>query len=197
MDKQHTARTLLSHALSLVPFEGWTARALARAAQEAGLTEAEMMRSFPGGVVDALNFWIEEADCSMAESAQALPLQEMKIRERIAQLVLLRLGHYAPHREAVRKALAMYALPWNMRHSLRTLYRTVDAIWHLAGDRSTDFNWYTKRMLLAGVYSSTLLYWLDDNSEKQKNTAAFLRRRIEDVMRIGKLMPKSSLRPRL
>ena len=66
------------------------------------------------------------------------------------------------------------------------LYRTVDAIWYAAGDTSADFNFYTKRATLAGVFSSTLFYWLNDRSEGNEATWAFLDRRIDDVMRFEK-----------
>jgi ubiquinone biosynthesis protein COQ9 len=66
------------------------------------------------------------------------------------------------------------------------LYRTVDRMWRAAGDTSTDFNFYTKRAILAGVYSSTLLRWFTDDSEDEKPTFEFLDRRIEDVMRFEK-----------
>ena len=56
-----------------------------------------------------------------------------------------------------------------------------------AGDRSTDFNFYTKRGLLAGVYAATTLYWLDDRSPGFEATQAFLDRRLADVMAIPRL----------
>ena len=74
----------------------------------------------------------------------------------------------------------------------KCLYRTVDAIWYAAGDTSTDYNFYTKRGLLAGVYSSTVLYWLNDDSEGAVATWAFLDRRIADVMKVPKLIGKVS-----
>src|SRR5262249_29964062 len=88
--------------------------------------------------------------------------------------------------ESVRRGLAMLALPFNGTLGLRLLYRAVDAIWYGVGDTSTDFNFYTKRATLAGVFSSTLLYWLNDRSEGNDATWSFLDRRIDDVMRFEK-----------
>src|SRR4029077_14179482 len=89
-------------------------------------------------------------------------------------------------REAARRALALLALPLNAGLGLKLLYRTVDAMWYAAGDTSADFNFYTKRAILAGVYSSTLLYWLNDRAEGSEATWSFLDRRIDDVMKFEK-----------
>jgi ubiquinone biosynthesis protein COQ9 len=119
------------------------------------------------------------------------------VRDRVKTAVLTRLELAAPYREAVRRALALEALPQHAPRALKQLYRTVDAIWYAAGDTATDFNFYSKRMLLAGVYAATLLHWLDDRSENFAGTSAFLDRRLVDVMRIqqakgklGKLVEK-------
>ena len=115
----------------------------------------------------------------------------MKVRERIATAVRLRLEQVAPHREAVQRGLAFFALPQNAAIGLKCLYRTVDAIWYAAGDRATDYNFYSKRLLLAGVYSSTLLVWLNDTSEDQAETWAFLERRIAEVLQVAGLLGKA------
>ena len=91
-----------------------------------------------------------------------------------------------PAREAVRRALAILAMPQNLPLALRISWRSADLMWRLAGDTSTDFNHYTKRMTLGTVYCSTLINWLDDQSEGWTDTAAFLDRRIDDVMRFEK-----------
>lgn len=99
----------------------------------------------------------------------------------------LRLEAIEPHKEAVRRALAYYAMPLHMAAGAAALARTADVMWQAAGDQSTDFNWYSKRALLSGVYSSTLLVWLNDANDGNEDTCAFLNRRIEDVMRIEKV----------
>ncbi|WP_341702205.1 COQ9 family protein [Ferrovibrio sp.] len=179
-------RALLEALLAHVPFDGWTARALAAAAKDCGHDAGLVARAFPEGAVDALDFWIAETDAAMLRALESRDLAGMKIRDRVRTAVLLRLELAAAHREAVRRALALEALPQHAPRALRQVYRTVDAIWYAAGDTATDFNFYTKRLLLAGVYSTTLLRWLDDRSEGFAATAAFLDRRLADVMRIEK-----------
>ena len=117
-------------------------------------------------------------------------LKGMGVRQRIAAAVRLRLELEQSNREAVRAALAYCAMPQNARLSLTCLYHTVDTVWFAIGDKSTDFNFYSKRALLAGAYGATLLSWLDDSSENYKESWAFLDRRLEDVMRLGKLRAK-------
>lgn len=179
-------RDLLAAALPHVAFDGWTQGALRRAARELDLPAAEAERAFPGGAREMLTFFIAETDRRMLADLAAHDLAAMKVRERITLAVRLRLGALAPHREAVRQGLSLLALPHNAGLGTRTLYHTVDAIWYAAGDTSTDYNFYTKRGLLAGVYGATVLYWLDDSSEDFAETWAFLDRRIADVMAIPK-----------
>ena len=186
MDKIKTAIEILAHTLPLVPFEGWNQPTLAQAALAAGYKKTDVIRVFPGGAIDAIDFFIEATDNEMLETLKTYHLDSMKIRERIATAIRIRLTLLAPHREAVRKAIALQAMPFYCHRALKSLYKTVDAIWYAAGDNSTDFNFYTKRLLLAGVYSTTLLTWLDDKSPLYENTWSFLDRRIADVMKIEK-----------
>jgi len=175
---------LLDATLAHVPFDGWTETALATAAKEIGIDEATAHRAFPGGPLAAIEYFNERADKAMiaalADHAAAPP----RLRDRVALAIRIRLEANAAHREAIRRGLAYLSLPQNAPVGAKCLYRTVDAIWHAAGDMSTDFSFYTKRALLAGVYSATVLYWLNDASEGVARTWAFLDRRIDDVLRV-------------
>lgn len=179
-------RDILKEAQKSAPFEGWTLKLLAHASEAAGYDPLMHARAFPGGVIEALDFSIAEADREMLASLDKEALGKMKVRERIAALIRTRLQQQLPHREAIRRAISVYMLPGNYPHLLKTLHRTVDAMWIAAGDASTDFNWYTKRFLLAKVYGATLMVWLRDNSDGQKETWEFLDRRIAGVLTVGK-----------
>jgi ubiquinone biosynthesis protein COQ9 len=183
-------RALLEAMLPHVPFDGWTAKSLALAVRDTGLDNGVALRAFPGGAADLLDFWVSETDAAMLRVLEGRDLDAMKVRERVRLAVMTRLELTAPHREAVRRALALEALPQHAPRAMKQLYRTVDAIWYAAGDTATDYNFYTKRLLLAGVYGATLLHWLDDKSENFAGTAAFLDRRLADVMRIEKAKGK-------
>ena len=184
--------TILEAALREAVFDGFTPGMLARAAKSAGLTAFDARRAFPGGVSELLDYYSKHCDAQMLEIlGRDYHLPSMKIRERIATAVMVRLRLNAPHREAIRRIIGHYALPWHMAAGLKNLYTTVDAMWFAAGDTSTDYNFYTKRLLLAKVYTSTVTVWLDDRSPEFADTHAFLYRRIEDVMQIEKLKAKA------
>lgn len=178
---------LLKAALPHVPFDGWTRAALEAAAQDLGMSAADAGRYFPGGIPDLIAHFSDWADRLMQDALSAEDLSGLRVRERIALAVRVRLATLERHREAVRRALSWLALPPNIPLGLRCLYRSVDAIWYAVGDRSADFSFYTKRALLAGVLSSTVLYWLDDDSDDSTETWAFLDRRIDDVMKIPRV----------
>jgi ubiquinone biosynthesis protein COQ9 len=184
MDEDTRRDTLLMAVLRDVPFDGWSGGVIAAAGGRLGIDAAEAAMMFPGGARDAVAAFSRWADRAMLAALAERDLTAMKVRERIAMAVRARLAVLDPHREAVRRALTVLALPQNVPLSLRLLYETVDQMWYAAGDTATDFNFYTKRGLLAGVYAATTLYWLDDRSPDAADTHAFLDRRLADVMAI-------------
>lgn len=188
MDKKEN---ILKQLLKQVVFDGWTNKSLEKASEAAGFDIKYGYIEFPNGIADAAEYFIKSNDAEMEKKLKKSGLEKMKIRERIATAVLTRLRLYENHREAVRKLVAFYALPQNAGKAVSNISNTVSKMWYAAGDTSSDFNYYTKRFLLAGVYSSTLLYWLNDDSDKFRNTEDFLRRRIDDVMKIQKIRGKA------
>jgi ubiquinone biosynthesis protein COQ9 len=187
MERADLRLAIVKAALGEVPFEGWTRASLEAGARELGLGPGEVERAFPNGVREAIDLWTAVADEEMLAELATVDLDALKMRERIGLAIKIRLMQNASHREALRRALSLLALPTNAGLGLRLLYRTVDAIWYGVGDRATDFSFYTKRALLAAVYSATVLYWIEDRSEGFTETWSFLDRRIADVMRIPKL----------
>jgi ubiquinone biosynthesis protein COQ9 len=168
-----------------VPFDGWTKRALRAGVRDAGLPDDEADLLFPLGTVDMIETFCDLADRRMEEAAVSLP--ETKLSARVRAVIALRLEQNRPYKEAIRRGLAILALPQNAGAAAKCTARTIDAIWHAAGDRSADFSWYTKRAILAAVYSATVLYWLRDTSEDDVDTLAFLDRRLAGVGRMGRL----------
>ena len=183
-------RAVLAAALVHVPFDGWTADTLRRAAKDAGVEQGLAELAFPRGPISLVDEFAKEMDRRMLAALEAGDLASLKIRERIIAGVRARLEALEPYREAERRAVGFLALPPHAPLGLKVLTRTVDAIWRAAGDRSADFNYYTKRALLAGVYSTTLAFWLQDDSENHEESWAFLARRVEDVMKIQKARGK-------
>ncbi len=181
---------LLRAALPHVPFDGWTAAALRRGAEDIGIAKDVAVDAFPGGAADMVEHFSDWSDRRMLESLEAMGLPSMRLTERVRTAVEVRLRQAEQYREAVQRSLAFLAMPQNALLGAKLLYRTVDAIWHAAGDTATDWNFYSKRGLLAGVFSATVLYWLNDRSEGFADSLDFLDRRLRDVAGIGKAKAK-------
>lgn len=177
---------VLAAALLHVVFDGFTDATLARAGKDEGVTKEKLAQLFPNGALDLVAFFSHAADAEMEKSLAAMDLKAMKIRARIAAAVMARIEALRPHKEAARRAAAFLTLPPHAALGARLVWRTVDAMWRAVGDTATDFNFYTKRGILAGVYSSTLMRWFTDTSADEHETTAFLAGRIENVMQFEK-----------
>ena len=176
---------VLPLALAEVAEHGFSDAALKAAAEKAGINSAELKAAFPNGgasLVEAFSHW---ADDRMAETMRDGRAE--RVRERVAHAVKARLEALAPYKDVARRAAAFLALPQNAPLAASLMMRSVDLMWRAAGDRSSDFSYYTKRALLGGVYGATLIHWLSDSSEGHADTWAFLESRIDDVMQIEKL----------
>jgi ubiquinone biosynthesis protein COQ9 len=167
-------------------FDGWTGKAVDSAADQLGIDPVKARLAFPKNQAAMIDCYFQEVDRGLEAWFTPERLQGMKIREKIRSLVWRRLEIMGPAREGVRRGLAILAMPQNIPLAVRISWRSADLMWRIAGDTSSDFNHYTKRLTLSAVYGSTLLAWLDDQSEGWTDTAAFLDRRIDDVMKFEK-----------
>ena len=167
-------------------FDGWTRAAVDSAARQLGLDPVQARLAMPKTQAGMIDLYIQEVDRALEAWFTPQRIAKLKIRQRIRALVWHRLEIMGPARESVRRGLAILAMPQNVPLALRIGWRSADVMWRIAGDTSTDFNHYTKRMTLGAVYGSTLLAWLDDQSDGWSDTADFLDRRIDDVMRFEK-----------
>ena len=168
-------------------FDGWGESAVDSAADQLGIPREQARLAMPKSQAGLVDLYIQGVDRQLEIDFPADRVAALKVRDRIRSLVWRRLEIMGPAREAVRRALAILAMPQNVPLGLRISWRTADLMWRIAGDVSTDFNHYTKRLTLGGVYASTLIAWLDDQSDDWTETAAFLDRRLADVMKIEKL----------
>lgn len=186
-------RTLADLRLALAPriaaaaaFDGWSAQAVAGAAADEGVAPAAAHYAFRDDPMEMIAAWIAHIDVRMVQSCPTEELIALSVRQRIRRLVLARLEAVAGQEEALRRGLAIMAMPGNVARSLRLGWSSADAMWRLAGDTATDFNHYTKRTILAGVYAATLAVFVDDQSEGKADTRAFLDRRIDGIIRFEK-----------
>ncbi len=185
MDVEALRERLLDAALAHVPFDGWSAATLRAAAEDAGI-EPDLLRAIlPRGIIDLAVAYHRRGDAAMRARLMTTDLSAMRFRDKVAAAVRFRIE--AAEREAVRRGAALFALPQNTPTGAKLIWDTADAVWTALGDTSDDLNWYSKRAILSGVYSSTVLFWLGDETPDHAATWDFLDRRIEDVMRFEKL----------
>jgi ubiquinone biosynthesis protein COQ9 len=182
-------------------FDGWNSQALDAAADSLGVDRDVARLAFTGGAVAMIDAWFAHVDRAMAAHFTPEQLAQMKIRQRITALVEARLTLLEPNREALRRAAAVLAMPQNAVTAARLGWRAADVMWRLAGDTATDYNHYTKRTLLGGIYAATLAVFLQDDGEGHAETRAFLARRIEGIMKFEKakaqFLARTSNRPSL
>lgn len=181
---EHERDRLIEAMLPNIAFDGWSHAALRVAARHLDMPAEEALALFARGAPDLVAGFSAWADRRMLDWYESAP-PEGGTAARVKRALELRFEVVAPWREAVRRALSVLALPPHAVLGLRLLYGTVDGIWYAAGDSSTDFSFYTKRATLAGVYTATLMYWLEDRSEDFADTRAFIDRRLADVARLG------------
>lgn len=185
---------LLDAALIHVPFDGWGEAALRAAAADCGVEFAAAQAAFPRGGVDMALAFHRRGDAQMLVRLAEQDLSQLRMRDRIALAVRLRL-EATEDRELVRRGTTLFALPMHAAEGARALWGTADAIWTALGDSATDYNWYTKRATLSGVYSATVLYWLGDDSPNADATWDFLDRRIDEVMQVERVKGTVSKNP--
>lgn len=191
-ERQEMRDRLLEAALPHVVFDGWGMAALTAGAVDIGVTVGQIHAVFINPERDLPPHFSDWTDRRMLTRLSEMDFPSLKVRERITLAVRTRLEVLSGHEEAMRRAVASLALPGNAGAAARDGYRTVDAIWRIAGDESTDFNFYTKRGLLAAVLGSTTLFWLDDTSDHHVDTWAFLDRRIAEIMKVPKLQGRAA-----
>ena len=180
-----TRDRLLDAALMHVPFDGWSETTLKAAAADADGDIAMLRAVCPRGAGDLARAYHDRGDQAMTARLREEALPD-RFRDKIAAAVRFRI-EAVTDKEAVRRGTTLFALPMYAGDGAKAIWGTADKIWTALGDTSEDVNWYTKRATLSGVYSSTVLYWLGDDSTDNQATWAFLDRRIDDVMQIEKV----------
>jgi ubiquinone biosynthesis protein COQ9 len=175
-------------------FDGWSDAAVKSAAEEIGVDPDVAALAVKGGAITLIDAWIESIDLELAERLPPEKLNAMKIRQRITALLATRMEIMAADREALRRAMAIMAMPQNLAKATKIGWRSADRMWRLAGDTASDFNHYTKRMTLSAVYGSLLVVFVNDDSEDFADSRAFLDRRIDNVMQFEKVKAQAKAR---
>ncbi|MEO0995024.1 MAG: COQ9 family protein [Pseudomonadota bacterium] len=190
-----TRTQLIDAALPHVPFDGWSTETLRLAVADAGTDPGLARQAFPRGGVDMAMAFHRMMDRRLADALAAEDMSAMRIREKVTHAVRKRIELIADEREAVRRGATLFALPMYAPEGARAIWETADTIWTACGDTATDYNYYSKRMILASVYSATVLFWLGDESPEAEATWEFLDRRIENVMQFEKTKAQLEANP--
>ena len=190
-DEARPIDRLLDAALPHVAFDGWSEATFRAAVAGCDLDAVEARMIAPRGALDLAVAYHRRGDRAMLDALAAEDLGALKFRDRVARALELRIDAL-DDREAVRRASSLFTLPQNSAEGAKLVWETADHVWTVLGDTSEDVNWYTKRATLSGVWASTVLFWLGDDSPGAIDTRAFMRRRIDNVMQIEKV--KAQLR---
>lgn len=178
---------ILKNALPHVAEMGWTWAALHAGALDSGLPAPQAELCFPEGLPQALEILSVHFDHEMIAAFEKTNRIELRIHEKVALGLTIRLGLLNDHRPAMRK-IARYLLhPARASLLLKLSYKTIDQIWYLAGDQATDYNFYTKRLLLGYVYNSTCLYFVKSRQEALDTTLHFMNNRFAEVAKVPKI----------
>lgn len=187
IDKQNVLEKVLAN----VPFDGWTNTSVLHAFKELSIEPSYIPVLFPNGINDIVDLFISTIDAETEKNLSVLDLTSMRIRDRIFAILKTRFEIYNRYGKAIIRKTFFYDIaPSHFSRGLRQLWLTTDLSWREAGDVSTDFNYYTKRAILSGVYMSTFLYWLNDTSPASHKTWSFLERRINDSVKFGTIKTK-------
>ncbi len=186
MSKVDQKEQIFKKFFEIVIFEGWSEETLKTAAKEAGFDPILGLHYFPNGPTDIMDTLAIKMDEELARTTSPKEIAKMRVHEKISHLTKKRLLLYTPYRDALESYGVHLVFPRNAATSLKAIARTVDLIWFMVGDTSTDHNYYSKRGLLGVVYVSTALYWMNDKSESFGESWSFLDRRIENVLKFGK-----------
>ena len=184
-------KSILIQALNHVPFDGWSEKSLLAAASDLGVSPATALNLYPGRGLEMVSLHSQYADRLMIDDFRKLDNKPNNIAAQIEIFIQVRLQRWNAHREAIRSGTGLLLSPGNIPLGSKLLYQTIDCIWREIGDRSTDFNFYTKRATLSAIYAATLFYWLDDKSEGHWNTWKFLERSLARLGRIPKIKAKT------
>lgn len=186
LKQQEIRKSLLIQSLNHIPFDGWTEKSLLAAAVDLNIEAPVALNAFPGGGLEMIALHSQIADQWMEEDYQLIAEKPHRLSEKVALLIRLRMQPWSIYREAIKSGLGLLAMPSHAALGARLLYETIDRIWRILGDKSVDFNFYTKRATLAAIYSATLLYWLEDKSSDHHDTWLFLERRLAMLGKIPK-----------
>ena len=190
MNLNKVRNNILDEAKKYVAKYGWNKNLLNKIAEKSKYDSNTITALFPDGYKSLLQLYLDEINLKMTNESKTLNLIRLKVHERIRELFILRLDIMAKEKRIITKTFFHLLLPNNYKFSLINLYKTVDQMWFLAGDNSTDFNYYSKRAILASIYSRTMMHFI--NNDDLELTINLFNMQLKQVSKIPKI--KNSLK---
>ena len=180
---------ILNKVIEHTPYTGWSLETLKVSLGEIGILNS-LDSFFPGGIKDISRLYFDIADKKLEYDVENIDLENKSVRDRISYLLNLRLDFFSNNKQVIKQIIGSDFFNGFSLAPISRINDSVDLMWRLAGDKSVDYNFYTKRILLGGIYISSVLFWLD--SENREEVSKFIDRRIANVMKIEKNKKKFS-----
>ena len=152
----------------IVSIDGWSENILVKLVSK-NIDRSELAYFFPNGYKDIFKFSLDEINNSLEITISKTNIINLPLNKRIKKILMTRIEILNKDKKFYNKTFNHLLLPQNTKILKKNLYKSVDTMWYLAGDNSTDFNFYTKRLILSGIYVSTLLIFFNKNIEEAEN----------------------------
>lgn len=178
-------KDVLQIAKSIVIKYGWNDNLLINISKNSKFNHSEIQVLFPRGYKSLLQLYLHEINEKMILKSRNIDLIRLKLHERIRELIILRLKIMLIEKKLISKTFLFLLLPQNYKFSIINLYKTVDEIWYLAGDNSTNFNFYSKRAILGSIYTSVMIHFINNNNID--DTIEILNKQLKKVSKIPKI----------
>ncbi|KAK1377853.1 Ubiquinone biosynthesis protein [Heracleum sosnowskyi] len=172
---------VLDASLLHVPKLGWTEVAMVAGARDVDVSPS-IVGGFPRKEAELVEHFMDECLHKLMDIIDSEEdLKNLIPNDRIAKLVRIRLELQVPYISKWPQALSIQAQPANVPNSFKQRAMLVDEIWHACDDEANDIDWYVKRTILGGIYSTSEIYMLTDSSPDFRDTWAFLNGRVRDA----------------
>ncbi|MBL6675336.1 MAG: COQ9 family protein [Alphaproteobacteria bacterium] len=158
---------VLKYAKIFISEKGLNKNSLENISKRYGLNINEIELLFPEGNIDLIKFTLEQLNKELEEYCKKIDLIRLPVHKRIKKVLLSKISLMNKNKLFYRSIFLNLLIPKKNFSLSNQLYNSVDQIWFIAGDSSTDFNFYTKRLILSGIYSRVMLFFFNNNNQEE------------------------------
>ena len=158
---------ILKLAKPIIAKEGLNSNTFETIAVKHNLNINEIHLLFPQGNKDLLKYSLEQLNIELQKYCKSIDLIRLPLHKRIRRILLSKIAIMNKEKNFYKKIFLKSLLPNRTISLSKQLYKSIDQIWYLAGDTSVDFNFYTKRLILAGIYSRVVLFFFNNNNQNE------------------------------